>query len=639
MSNCGDERDADADETPNPPDNAPTSEREDVTTAPVVTTAKPTVVPDKNSASSQILSPSPATDYPPASNNNININKGPNSNNTIPINDINSYNNYNAQSSEFMRQHGHYYQQQTPNSPAPPALGYDASQGMLLQHLGTAAMAGRQQFLGPPPPPLSPGTQNGAGNNHSITAGSSEIETQISLGVLAPSSPVYPAPSMGFPAEQQQQHVDSVRMTGGSLIAPASPSVQFMQGQPPSPVISGYGGVYGGYGTGSPGVGYGREVGNSPDTRLTWPERVQQQTLYQTAPPSANSPHIQSQPIPIQFPGRRTDSFDAEILPGPAINDIDTYTASTTMTAGGAIFSQQQAWGYNLTNPYTASPQQSQIQGHHPSQPPVAGGVRPMGGQHGRSSQAALGTAGYYPATTPGPPIQTTHHNKGPDGANLFIFHVPNHFTNLDMWHLFCHYGNLLSVRIMVEKDSGRSRGFGFVSYDSPDAAAMAIKELNGFVIGNKRLKVQHKQIRPSDNNNHQVSQHDHLQSPPLFPQMNIGHDAPTTGDAENESNGNIHMMTHNWLKDTHNGTGEMVQINHQSTVEVGTLVGAQGGQPQQSTAGEVAVVSEIDAQIIEGQSNNSGNLTRHYDDAEQNVGSTLSNLSQMRDALPDVTK
>jgi len=53
----------------------------------------------------------------------------------------------------------------------------------------------------------------------------------------------------------------------------------------------------------------------------------------------------------------------------------------------------------------------------------------------------------------------------------------------------------------MVEKDTGRSRGFGFVSYDSPDAAAMAIKELNGFVIGNKRLKVQHKQIRPSDNN------------------------------------------------------------------------------------------------------------------------------------------
>ena len=35
----------------------------------------------------------------------------------------------------------------------------------------------------------------------------------------------------------------------------------------------------------------------------------------------------------------------------------------------------------------------------------------------------------------------------------------------------------------MVEKDTGRSRGFGFVSYDSPDAAALAIKELNGFPV------------------------------------------------------------------------------------------------------------------------------------------------------------
>ena len=93
------------------------------------------------------------------------------------------------------------------------------------------------------------------------------------------------------------------------------------------------------------------------------------------------------------------------------------------------------------------------------------------------------GAGQYYPASSPGPPIQTTDSNKGPDGANLFIFHIPNHFTNLDMYHLFCQYGNLLSVRIMVERDTGRSRGFGFVSYDSPESAAMAIKELNGFAV------------------------------------------------------------------------------------------------------------------------------------------------------------
>jgi CUG-BP- and ETR3-like factor len=89
----------------------------------------------------------------------------------------------------------------------------------------------------------------------------------------------------------------------------------------------------------------------------------------------------------------------------------------------------------------------------------------------------------FYPVSSPGPPIQTSDSNKGPDGANLFIFHIPNHFTNLDMYHLFCPYGNLLSVRIMVERETGRSRGFGFVSYDNPESAAMAIKELNGFAV------------------------------------------------------------------------------------------------------------------------------------------------------------
>ena len=111
----------------------------------------------------------------------------------------------------------------------------------------------------------------------------------------------------------------------------------------------------------------------------------------------------------------------------------------------------------------------------HPEAPGAMGGQmqRPMGGYGGQ----------YYQASSPGPPIQTTASNKGPDGANLFIFHIPNHFTNLDMYQLFCPYGNLLSVRIMVEKDTGRSRGFGFVSYNLPESAALAIKELNGFAV------------------------------------------------------------------------------------------------------------------------------------------------------------
>lgn len=177
----------------------------------------------------------------------------------------------------------------------------------------------------------------------------------------------------------------------------------------------------------------------------------------------------------------------------PAQAAYSQYAAARQMSTGsaaggspgGAVATAHTTWagGYNAgQSPYGAGAagmhrQQQQYQQRPGAYPPQAGryGMQNMGGYPPG--------APYYAATTPGPPIQTTPSNKGPDGANLFIFHIPNHFTNLDMYNLFMPYGNLLSVRIMVEKDTGRSRGFGFVSYDSPDSAAMAIKELNGFAV------------------------------------------------------------------------------------------------------------------------------------------------------------
>eukprot|EP00916_Digyalum_oweni_P015052 GHVL01024562.1.p1 GENE.GHVL01024562.1~~GHVL01024562.1.p1 ORF type:complete len:310 (+),score=53.83 GHVL01024562.1:319-1248(+) len=84
----------------------------------------------------------------------------------------------------------------------------------------------------------------------------------------------------------------------------------------------------------------------------------------------------------------------------------------------------------------------------------------------------------------------------GPPGANLFIFHVPNEWTNEDLYSHFTLFGNVLSARIATDKSSGRNRGFAFVSFDDPCAAIESVQHMNGFqVIGNsqasgKRLKV-----------------------------------------------------------------------------------------------------------------------------------------------------
>lgn len=179
--------------------------------------------------------------------------------------------------------------------------------------------------------------------------------------------------------------------------------------------------------------------------------------------------------------GGRAYSFDESLLQSSVLDPQDqanpAYSPYSTsqISPGGTMFAQP-SWGYgthpNLYN-QSGSPLQPRPQGQVPMYPGMQGGGLRQLGPYPQ----------YFNASTPGPPIQTTPSNKGPDGANLFIFHIPNHFTNYDMFQLFAPYGNLLSVRIMVEKETGRSRGFGFVSYDSPDSAALAIKELNGFAV------------------------------------------------------------------------------------------------------------------------------------------------------------
>ena len=72
---------------------------------------------------------------------------------------------------------------------------------------------------------------------------------------------------------------------------------------------------------------------------------------------------------------------------------------------------------------------------------------------------------------------------NGPDGANLFIFHIPDDYTNMHLLHLFERFGNVVKASISVEASTGRGQGFGFVSYDNPESAKVAIQHLHGFQV------------------------------------------------------------------------------------------------------------------------------------------------------------
>ena len=70
------------------------------------------------------------------------------------------------------------------------------------------------------------------------------------------------------------------------------------------------------------------------------------------------------------------------------------------------------------------------------------------------------------------------------------MFHVPNEWSSADLLNSFSQFGVIISARVAIDRQTGRNKGYGFVSYDSPEAAAAAVAAMNGFLAGGKRLKV-----------------------------------------------------------------------------------------------------------------------------------------------------
>lgn len=82
--------------------------------------------------------------------------------------------------------------------------------------------------------------------------------------------------------------------------------------------------------------------------------------------------------------------------------------------------------------------------------------------------------------------------------TTLFVANLSEFVTEGDLESLFARYGSVVSVKIWIDLETGKSRGFGFVELDDDWGAERAIEKLNGKRLYGQRLKVQ--EARPRQN-------------------------------------------------------------------------------------------------------------------------------------------
>ncbi len=82
---------------------------------------------------------------------------------------------------------------------------------------------------------------------------------------------------------------------------------------------------------------------------------------------------------------------------------------------------------------------------------------------------------------------------------DIYVGNLPYAATDSDLQELFEQHGTVTSARVIVDKMSGRSKGFGFVEMPDKGEAEKAINSTNGVDLMGRPLRVNESQPRPKD--------------------------------------------------------------------------------------------------------------------------------------------
>ncbi len=75
-------------------------------------------------------------------------------------------------------------------------------------------------------------------------------------------------------------------------------------------------------------------------------------------------------------------------------------------------------------------------------------------------------------------------------GKNIYVGNLSYGTSDADLEQLFTEFGQVTSAKVIMDRETGRSKGFGFVEMASDDDASQAIEALNGKDLDGRGLKV-----------------------------------------------------------------------------------------------------------------------------------------------------
>ncbi len=203
---------------------------------------------------------------------------------------------------------------------------------------------------------------------------------------------------------------------------------------------------------------------------------------YNQPPPAHPAPYGQyghsSQPAP-------TASSDAQALAAARAEIASLKAENAALKAENAVL---KGAGAASAPPMVPPPQ------FYP--PPFGPGGYP--GAYGMPYGGAGGYPGAYGSTAPPQPQpaprpatlpMNAENKRGPKGANLALFCIPNAYSDQQVYDLAVPYGAPIFAQVATHRDTGASRGYAFVSFGTIEEADKAIAGLHNMVIEGRSLR------------------------------------------------------------------------------------------------------------------------------------------------------